>query len=111
MISNVRNGSRAWHVSTAIVTSIPRPSFFHSEVGRQIKEVAIRQLYGWNDLLVLPDDLREFAWSAPMRDLAARIGLSDVGLKKLLTACGVVVAHALILIRPANRPAPAPSRR
>ena len=89
MISNVRNGSRAWHVSTAIVTSIPRPSFFYSEVGRQIKEVAIRQLYGWNDLLVLPDDLREFAWSAPMRDLAARIGLSDVGLKKLLTACGV----------------------
>lgn len=49
----------------------------------------IRRPYGWNDILVLPEDLREFAWSAPMRDLAARIGLSDVGLKKLLRSCGV----------------------
>lgn len=46
-------------------------------------------MYGWNDILVLPDDLCEFAWSAPMRDLAAEVGLSDVGLKKLLRSCGV----------------------
>lgn len=52
-------------------------------------EAAIRRIYGWNDILVLPDDLREFAWSAPLRDLAATIGFSDVGLKKLLTLCGV----------------------
>ena len=31
----------------------------------------------------------EFAWSAPMRDLAARVGISDVGLKKLLHAQGM----------------------
>ncbi|WP_287293181.1 hypothetical protein [Mesorhizobium sp.] len=42
-----------------------------------------------NDILVLPDDLIAFAWSAPMRDLAAKLELSDVGLKKLLTRCGV----------------------
>ncbi|RUZ99410.1 hypothetical protein EN939_34240, partial [Mesorhizobium sp. M7A.F.Ca.CA.002.05.1.1] len=42
-----------------------------------------------NDILVLPDDLIAFAWSAPMRDLAAKLELSDVGLKKLLTRSGV----------------------
>lgn len=41
------------------------------------------------DILVLPDDLIAFAWSAPMRDLAAKLELSDVGLKKLLTRCRV----------------------
>lgn len=41
------------------------------------------------DILVLPDDLIAFAWSAPMRDLAAKLELSDVGLKKLLTRCDV----------------------
>lgn len=34
--------------------------------------------------------LTAFAWSAPMRDLAGRIGLSDVGLRKLLKANGIV---------------------
>ena len=37
----------------------------------------------------LSEDLRAFAWSAPMRDLAAKVGMSDVGLKKLLAARGV----------------------
>lgn len=47
--------------------------------------------YGYHsDILVIPQDLQDFAWSAPMRDLAARIGLSDVGLKKLLKSHGVV---------------------
>jgi hypothetical protein len=48
--------------------------------------------YGYHskDMLVLPQDLQDFAWSAPMRDLAATIGLSDVGLKKLLKAHGVI---------------------
>lgn len=39
---------------------------------------------------VLPQDLQDLAWSAPMRDLAAKIGISDVGLKKLLQSQGVI---------------------
>lgn len=48
--------------------------------------------YGYfsNNILVLPQDLQDFAWSAPMRELAAKLGLSDVGLKKLLKSHGVV---------------------
>lgn len=46
--------------------------------------------YARTEVLVLPQDLQDFAWSAPMRDLAAKVGLSDVGLKKLLKANGVV---------------------
>ena len=49
----------------------------------------MRRSYGWNDILVMPGDLHAFAWSAPMRDLAAKLGLSDVGLKKLLASHGV----------------------
>ena len=46
--------------------------------------------YGsWNDILVLPEDLIAFAWSAPMRDLAAKLDISDVGLRKQLTNYGV----------------------
>lgn len=44
---------------------------------------------GYNDVVVLPQDLQDFAWSAPMRDLAKRVGVSDVGLKKILAAHGV----------------------
>lgn len=47
-------------------------------------------LYRWNQISIPPDDLIAFAWSAPMRDLAAKVGLSDVGLKKLLRSHGVV---------------------
>lgn len=46
-------------------------------------------MIGLNDLLVMPEDLRKFAWSAPMRDLAAKVNMSDVGLKKLLASHGV----------------------
>lgn len=42
------------------------------------------------DFLVCPDDLVAFAWSAPMRDLAAKVGITDVGLKKLLKAHHIV---------------------
>ena len=49
----------------------------------------MRYAYGWNDILVLPGDVRAFAWSAPMRDLAAKLELSDVGLKKILTSYGI----------------------
>jgi hypothetical protein len=38
---------------------------------------------------VLIDDLIAFAWSTPMRDLAKKVDLSDVGLKKLLKGYGV----------------------
>lgn len=47
-------------------------------------------MYRYNDMLVLPQDLQDFAWSAPMRDLAATVGLSDVGLKKILKSHGIV---------------------
>src|SRR4051812_45930987 len=47
--------------------------------------------YGLRGVLVLPDDLIAFAWSAPMRDLAKKIGISDVGLRKLLTSHGVTL--------------------
>lgn len=49
----------------------------------------MRYGFGSNDILVLRQDLQDFAWSAPMRDLAAKVGLSDVGLKKLLRSMGV----------------------
>lgn len=38
----------------------------------------------------MPEDLIKFAWSAPMRDLASQVGLSDVGLKKLLNSYDIV---------------------
>jgi hypothetical protein len=50
----------------------------------------VRYGYQLNDILVRPQDLQDFAWSAPMRDLATTIGLSDVGLKKLLRSLGVI---------------------
>lgn len=39
--------------------------------------------------LALPADVIAFAWSAPMRDLATTIGISDVGLKKIFKAHGI----------------------
>lgn len=47
--------------------------------------------WGWNGISVLPDDLIAFAWSAPMRELAQKIGISDVGLRKLLVSHGVTL--------------------
>lgn len=43
----------------------------------------------WTDILVLPEDLISFAWSAPMRELAAKVGISDVGLRKQFVGYGV----------------------
>jgi hypothetical protein len=43
-----------------------------------------------DDFLALPEDVTAFAWSAPMRELAQTIGISDVALKKLLRAKGIV---------------------
>jgi len=48
------------------------------------REVALNYWCHRNDFMVSPDDLIAFAWSAPMRELAAKVGLSDVGLRKLL---------------------------
>lgn len=45
-------------------------------------------MYHRDHFLALPEDVIAFAWSAPMRDLAPRIGISDVGLKKLLRSSG-----------------------
>lgn len=46
--------------------------------------------HGHGDMLVRRQDLQDLAWSAPMRDLASRLGLSDVGLKKILRSHGVI---------------------
>jgi len=46
--------------------------------------------WSWNSIQVKPDDLIGFAWSEPMRDLAAKVGLSDVGLRKLFHSHGIV---------------------
>lgn len=51
-------------------------------------------MYGWDrwrPVSVLPDDLIVFAWSAPMRELAAKVGISDVGLRKMLRGYGVTL--------------------
>ncbi|MBM0170851.1 hypothetical protein [Altererythrobacter sp. C41] len=41
--------------------------------------------------LALPADVVRFAWSAPMRELAVKVGISDVGLRKLLVSEGVPI--------------------
>jgi hypothetical protein len=43
----------------------------------------------WNGIQVLPEDLIKFAWSEPMRDLATKIGMSDVGLRKLFVSMDI----------------------
>jgi hypothetical protein len=45
--------------------------------------------YWRNEYPALPEDVIAFAWSAPMRELAAKIGISDVALKKMLHRYGV----------------------
>ncbi len=61
-------------------------------------------MYRWGHHRVTLDDLIGFAWSAPMRELAAQIGLSDVGLKKLLKSHGVWHASlALLPVRDLNK--------
>jgi hypothetical protein len=57
---------------------------------RWSKARAVSYGYNHNDILVLPQDLQDFAWSAPLRDLATKIGISDVGLKKLFISYGVI---------------------
>ena len=64
---------------------------------------------------VLIDDLIAFAWSAPMRDLAAKVDLSDVGLRKLLKGYGVPTPpqghwNRVHAGRPVPSPAKAPPR-
>lgn len=73
-------------------------------------------MYGYNDIMVLPDELTKFAWSAPMRDLATKIGISDVGLKKLLKSHGVVTPpqgywNKVLAGKTVPRPPKAPDRR
>lgn len=45
--------------------------------------------YGWRGFSALPDDVIAFAWSAPMRELGTKIGISDVALQKLFASLGV----------------------
>ena len=49
----------------------------------------LRYWHSPSDIIVLPETLWDFAWSAPTRDLATKLDLSDVGLKKMLTSHGV----------------------
>lgn len=72
--------------------------------------------YGQTDILVLPQDLQGFAWSAPMRDLAAKVGFSDVGLKKLLKSHGVITPpqghwNRVHAGKPVLKPPKMPARR
>ncbi len=73
-------------------------------------------MYRYDDILVLPEDLMAFAWSAPMRDLASHIGMSDVGLKKLILARGFVTPpqgywNKVHAGKPVPRPPAVPPRR
>ncbi len=45
----------------------------------------------WNGIQVLPEHFIRFAWTESMRDLAAKIGMSDVDLRKLFVSMGIVV--------------------
>jgi hypothetical protein len=45
----------------------------------------------WNGIQVLPEHFIRFAWTEPMRDLAAKIGMSDVDLRKLFVSMGIVL--------------------
>ena len=72
--------------------------------------------YGWHQFHVLPDDLIAYAWSAPMRDLAGAVAMSDVGLKKLLRAHGIGPPpqgywNKVHAGRPVPKPPRAPARR
>jgi hypothetical protein len=51
----------------------------------------MRHHYHHNGFWVLRRDLWAFAWSAPMRDLASKVGMSDVGLKKWLERLDVIL--------------------
>lgn len=61
-------------------------------------------------------DVIAFAWSAPMRDLAKRIGISDVGLKKLLKSHGITPPpqghwNKVHAGKPVGKPPSPPERR
>lgn len=43
----------------------------------------------WKPILVSANDLIRFAWSAPLRELAVLVDLSDVGLRKQLLGYGI----------------------
>lgn len=73
-------------------------------------------MYGWGHRRVALADLIAFAWSAPMRDLATRMQMSDVGLKKLLRTHGVSGPpqghwNRVHAGRPVSEPPAAPARR
>lgn len=66
-------------------------------------------MYHTDHFLAIPEDVIAFAWSAPMRELAQTIGISDVGLRKLLRAQGIVTPAQGHWNRvKAGRPVPAP---
>lgn len=46
---------------------------------------------GSDDVLVAPKQLYDLVWSRPMRDIAAEVGMSDVGLAKFFRSRGIVV--------------------
>lgn len=48
-------------------------------------------MWSQDSFLARPEDVLAFAWSAPMRDLAGKIGISDVGLRKLLVTQGITL--------------------
>jgi uncharacterized protein YbjQ (UPF0145 family) len=73
-------------------------------------------MYRWANRRVSLSDLTAFAWSAPMRELAARVDMSDVGLKKLLRSYDVSSPpqghwNRVHAGRSVQKPPPAPARR
>ncbi len=73
-------------------------------------------MYRYNQHPVTLQTLIDFAWSAPMRDLAERLTLSDVGLKKIFKSHGVTCPpqghwNKLRAGRPVTKPPKAPARR
>lgn len=71
---------------------------------------------GQDPIYVSHATLTAFAWSAPMRDLASKVGISDVGLKKLLKSHSVVTPpqghwNRVHAGRPVLEPPKSPPRR
>ncbi len=70
--------------------------------------------YGSNDILVTPKQLYDLVWWKPMRDIAAEVGLSDVGLAKFFRSRGIPVPPrgwwAKKAVGKASRPPQPPAR-
>ena len=65
------------------------PERFVSKAAPKPVETLMPNYHDAKGILVLADDLIAFAWSAPLRDLAAKLEISDVGLRKQFVRYGI----------------------